>query len=420
MKKRQAIVLVFLLGLIFPVFADAAPEITFSSNAHVVWMIVASLLVLFMTLPGITLFYGGMVQRKNVLSIYAQCVVIAAIVSIVWFFIGYAIAFGSNNHELYNLKQYFLGLGGPQSIGNTVKILFEMAFAIITTAIIVGGFAERMKFAASLIFTPIWLIAVYCPIAHWIWGNDGWLHKLGAIDFAGGAVVHINAGIAGLIAAIMVGQRRHRHNDPHSLSLVTIGTSIIWFGWFGFNGGSAMNLSSATLALLNTQLAPTAAAIGWMVTEWMHRKKPSARGLLFGVISGLVMLTPMAGLCSPLAAVIAGLIAGFVCYWAVNLKKVIGYDDALDAFGIHGIAGILGALGTGITANTLLHGAGYILQTTMMQQLGIQLLEVLTVLIWSGCVSFVILWLIEKIIGLRVEESVEVEGLDYHEHGEQL
>lgn len=429
MKKTRYIRMIFLCLAILPISAYAYPGLPFRSEAHVVWVMISTLLILFMTIPGIALFYGGMVQRKNVLSIYAQCVTIAAIVSIIWFFFGYSLAFSSsagllptviNHFQSLGTTQGTLGLFPQKNAQYMLHVMFEMGFAIITVAIIVGGFAERMKFSVSIIFITIWLVIVYCPVAHWVWASDGWLRKLGMLDFAGGTVVHLNAGIAGLIAALMLGQRRIKHNSPHSLSLVTIGTSILWFGWFGFNAGSANTIPQAILAILNTQLAPAGAALGWMATEWLHRKKPSARGLLFGVITGLVMVTPMAGLCSPPVALIGGIVAGFICYWATTLKRFIGYDDALDAFGIHGVAGILGAVLTGVAVSAAIDGIGYGQGITMMDQVGIQLLGVLSVLMWSGCCSFIILYVLEKTIGLRVVEKVEMEGLDYHEHGEVL
>lgn len=397
------------------------------SDTHIIRLSASCMLVFFMTIPGIALFYGGLVQQKNALSIYAQCIAVTAISSIVWILLGYSLAFplGSqfvgfiDNPYWSTIRQIRFHPLQSKEMFFALHVLYQMCFAVITLAIIVGGFAERMKFLATLIFTPIWLLVVYCPIAHWIWGG-GWLQRLGVLDFAGGTVVHVNAGIAGLIAALMVGQRKHKHNNPYSISLVTIGASVLWIGWFGFNAGNARTISESIIAFSNTQLAPMGSIVAWMLTEWWHRKKPSARGLLFGMISGLVAITPSSGYCSPALAIVVGIFSGFICYWATNLKKIFGYDDALDVFGIHGVAGIFGALLTAIVANKALYGIGYAIKISFWGQLGLQALSVAATLMWSGCCTFIILWIMQKIMGLRVTQAVELEGLDFHEHGESL
>jgi ammonium transporter, Amt family len=400
--------------LFFPAMAMAA-SYTPAYAGHTFWVMLSGILVIFMTIPGIAIFYGGLVHRRNVLSVYTQCLAMAAIASICWLFFGYALTFGAGQSYGY----LFFGRWTIITLQNghyLVHLFYQMGFAMISVVIISGGFAERMKLSAALAFTPLWLLLVYCPIAHWVWGG-GWLEKIGAMDFAGGTVVHLNAGIAGLVAAMMIGRRKVKPGKPHSLSIVTIGTSILWIGWFGFNSGSAHDFKSTIMALINTQFAPSAAALTWMAVEWAHRKKPSARGLLFGVITGLVAITPAAGYCTPFLAMAIGIISAVVSYFAVHLKEYFGYDDALDAFGIHGVAGIVGALLTGVVASHMLGGSG--LHTgNMFTQLMAQCVAIISVLIWSGSWTYLILWGIKKTIGLRVSEDGEEQGLNIHEHGE--
>lgn len=419
-----------LICLLIPttLFAGSPPiDIVAPSHSHLVWIMVCAVLVIFMTIPGIAIFYGGLVHHSNVLSIYTQCLAMAAITSVAWLIFGFSLSFGYGDLKthmmigdwsLFSSNLDMMHAHTNRQLGTMVDLFYQMGFAMITVVIVIGGFAERMKLSAALIFAPIWLLIVYCPIAHWIWGG-GWLAKLGVMDFAGGAVVHMNAGIAGLVAAIMIGRRQNKSKMHYSLSIVTIGTSILWVGWFGFNGGSAHHINTTAIALINTQLAPSAAGLSWLFTEHLHTKKPSARGLLFGVISGLVVITPMAGYCSLFTAIIVGLLVSPVCYFAIQLKEYIGYDDALDAFGIHGVAGILGALLTGLVVSPSLGGAGWD-TGSLLGQLGAQVTAVSAVLIWSGCCTFVILWVINKLIGLRVPENVELSGLDLHIHGEEV
>lgn len=414
--------------LLLPTAVLAAPqfmETGFYTHAHMVWIMTSGVLVIFMTIPGIAIFYGGLVHHSNVLSIYTQCLAMAAIASIVWLLFGYSLSFGAGdlkthlsigNWSLFSANINLEPKHARFSLNTLVDLFYQMGFAMITVVIIIGGFAERMKYSAAILFTPLWLLLVYCPIVHWVWGG-GWLSQIGAMDYAGGAVVHMNAGIAGLVAAIMIGRRKTTIKRHYNLSIVTIGTSILWVGWFGFNGGSAHSLNMTVVSLINTQLAPSAAALSWMLIEWLHQKKPSARGLLFGVISGLVAITPMAGFCSIITSIFIGFLSAPVCYYAIKLKKIIGYDDALDAFGIHGVAGIFGALATGIVVSPTLGGIGYMTKS-MLGQLGAQFTEVFAVFIWSGCCTFIILWILNKWIGLRVPEAIERSGLDMHLHGE--
>ncbi|MDF1759106.1 MAG: ammonium transporter [Coxiellaceae bacterium] len=424
--KRLAQLAILLSLFSLPVLSYASVPYLFKTNAHFVWVMLSSILVLFMTMPGIILFYGGMVSSKNVLAVFAKGIAMMAIVAIVWSLFGYAAVYGGNNisHALVsNFKGYWLGLGNfyPLDIlhlSRMINVFFQMSFAIITTVLIVGGFAERMKFSSVLIFTPFWVILVYCPITHAVWGG-GFLSQLGILDFAGGTVVHINAGIAGLVAALMLGKRKVVQRHPSNVALVAIGSSILWIGWFGFNGGSAHSFSAAILALMNTVLAPTAAILSWMTIEWIYDGKPTAHGMLFALIAGLVAITPMAGYCSVLSAIVVGLIAGVVCYFSTKIKFRLGYDDALDAFGVHGIGGIVGAILTAFTASRYLGGVGLTANNSLLQQLGVQLLGVVVVLLWSGIISFIILWCIKKTIGLRVSDEQEEAGLDVSLHGEK-
>ena len=409
--------ILLLSSILLPTCLFAATPHT-PSDGHLVFNMLCTILVIFMALPGLVLFYGGMVQRKNVLSIFAQCIAMASIVSLVWLVVGYQVAFHSLHwsdgilgvFSFLSFSHLAFHLPTAATVQNLLNMIYQMGFAAIAVVIVIGGFAERMRFSASVIFAPLWLLFVYCPIAHWIWGG-GWLDKLGALDFAGGAVVHVNAGVAGLVAALMLKERYKVHSQPNSLILVTIGTSILWIGWFGFNAGSATSLLTAVLALVNTHVAATAAALAWMAAEWVKHGKPSARSLLFGGIAGLVAITPAAGYCTPIIAVLIGLVAGSVCFWLSELKYRLNYDDALDAFGLHGIAGIIGALLTGVVAVSV---------HPWYTQLGIQALSLIVTIAWSALWTFIILWCIQKWHGLRVSPQAELEGLDAHEHGEQL
>lgn len=399
------------------------------SAGDTAWMLTATVLVLFMTIPGLSLFYAGMVRSKNALSTFVQIFAITALMTVLWAVIGYSIAFGGEGAYWGGLDKMFLAgvtvdaMSG--TIPETVFMVFQMTFAIITPALIVGAFAERMKFSAMLIFMTIWLIVVYAPITHWVWGDGGWLGGKGILDFAGGTVVHINAGIAGLVAAIVLGKRKGYGKTampPHNLTYTIIGASMLWVGWFGFNAGSELAADNvAGMAMAVTQIATAAAALSWMFAEWLVHGKPSGLGIASGAVAGLVAITPAAGAVGPMGALAIGAASGFICYLgATKIKKMFGYDDSLDAFGVHGIGGIVGALLTGVFAATSLGGAGFgdgidsIGQQVMVQATGIG-----ATILYTGVVTFVILMILKMTIGLRVSEDVEVEGLDTAEHDER-
>jgi Amt family ammonium transporter len=389
------------------------------------WMLTASALVLLMTLPGVALFYGGMVRKKNVLSMCAQVFVIAVLVTLTWTVIGYSMAMRPGNGFVGGLDRLFLDGLTPDSLAGaaganipeSVFWMFQLTFAIITTALIPGAFAERMKFSALCWFAVLWSIFVYAPIAHWVWEPGGWLAKMGVLDFAGGTVVHVNAGVAGLVCALVMGRRRgfgREPMSPHNLVLTLIGGGLLWVGWFGFNAGSAVAANgTAGMAMLVTQVATATAAFSWMCAEWMVRGRPSALGIVSGAVAGLVAITPASGFVGPMASIIIGAVAGVVCYLgATSLKRRFGYDDSLDAFGIHGIGGAVGALLTGVfgVADAQLVG----------HQLVSQLIGIGVTALYTGVATFVILVAINGMAGLRVDEEAEREGLDRIEHGEHI
>ncbi|MFV3307025.1 ammonium transporter [Pseudomonas sp. NY15181] len=414
----------------------AAPVLNSGDTA---WMLISSALVLLMTIPGLALFYGGMVRAKNVLSIMMQCFAITALVSILWVVYGYSLAFDTVGMEkgVVNFASFVGGLdkaflAGLTSTGLTsatalfpesVFVMFQMTFAIITPALIVGAFAERMKFSALLIFTALWFTLVYAPIAHMVWSGDGGLlWDWGVLDFAGGTVVHINAGVAGLVAALVMGKRKGYPNAamaPHNLGYTLIGAALLWVGWFGFNAGSAAAANgTAGMAMLVTQIATAAAALGWMFAEWITHGKPSALGIASGVVAGLVAVTPAAGTCGPMGAIVIGLAAGVICFFAAtSLKRAIGYDDSLDAFGVHAVGGIVGALLTGVFAAPALGGFGTV--TDIGAQLFTQFKGVAFTIAYTAIVSFVILKVLDLVIGLRVTEEEETMGLDLSLHNER-
>jgi Amt family ammonium transporter len=437
-KRRKAMRgIVALLAVVFalPAFAQATPAPTLNSG-DTAWMIVAGTLVLMMTIPGAALFYGGMVRAKNLLSVMMQCMAITSLVTVLWMVYGYSLAFGTdgmtadvtNWHSIIGDTNRFLLRGlTPSSLYQTVPesvyVMFQLTFAIITPVLIVGAYAERMKFSAMLWFSGLWLTFVYLPIAHMVWSGPGsLLGDLGVLDFAGGTVVHINAGIAGLVACLVLGKRRgypHTHMPPHNLGYTVMGASFLWLGWFGFNAGSAVAANgSAGMAMLVTQIATAAAAIGWVAMEWMVHKRASVLGIASGAVAGLVAVTPAAGTAGPGGALILGFIAGAVCFFsATRLKHKFGYDDTLDVFGVHAIAGIIGALLTGIFAAPTLGGFGTV--TSPLAQLWIQAKGVGFTIVWSAVLSWVILKLVEKTIGLRVGPEQEQVGLDIAEHEER-
>jgi Amt family ammonium transporter len=400
-------------------------------------MLTSTALVLLMTIPGLALFYGGMVRKKNVLATLAQSFGATCIITVLWMIIGYSIAFTTNPDAGVNA---FIGsfnylLLGPMSLNATnplaatipesVYMFFQMTFAIITPALIAGALADRMKFSAFMWFMSLWLIFVYCPIAHWVWGG-GWLGALGALDYAGGTVVHLNAGTAGLITCLVLGKRVGYGTEnmaPHNLSLSVIGASLLWVGWFGFNAGSAVAANAnAGMAAAATQIATAAASLGWMFAEWMIAKKPSVLGMISGAVAGLVAITPASGFVNPMGALIIGILAGVVCYFsAVHMKRMLGYDDALDAFGVHGVGGALGAMLTGAFASNAINsvGKGWLIDGNFGQMV-IQFYDVAGVFVYCAIGTWIILKAIDMMIGLRVKRDVEVEGLDINLHGETL
>jgi len=392
------------------------------------WILTATALVLLMTIPGLALFYGGMVRKKNVLTTVMQSFAITCLMSIIWMVVGYSLAFtdgGGLNSYVGGLSNAFLVNLTVDSMSGTIPesvfMTFQMTFAIITPALIAGAFADRMKFSSMLWFMGLWSIIVYAPITHWVWGG-GFLGEAGVLDFAGGTVVHINAGVAGLVAALVLGRRSgigHENMAPHNLVLSVIGASLLWVGWFGFNAGSALGANNAAgMAMAVTQISTAAAALAWMFAEWIARGKPSVLGILSGAVAGLVAITPASGFVGPTGALIIGLASGVVCYWAVvTIKPKLGYDDSLDAFGVHGVGGIVGAILTGVFAVEAIGGTGGLIEGNAGQVVT-QLYGILATIIWSGVASYVILKVIDVVIGLRVSPDVETEGLDINLHGE--
>lgn len=450
------LLLATLSGLAAPVFAEesapapvaaasvAAPAVEAPAVApapvpnkgDTTWMLVSTLLVILMIVPGLSLFYGGLVRAKNMLSILSQVLAIFALISILWVAYGYSLAFGDGggmNWMIGDLSKMFLaGMTGDSTaatfssgvvIPEFTFVAFQLTFAAITTALIIGGFAERIKFSALLAFSALWFTFSYLPIAHMVWASGGYLFAKGALDFAGGTVVHINAGVAALVGAIMIGKRIGYGKEPmapHNLPMTMIGASLLWVGWFGFNAGSNLEATGgAALAFLNTIVATAAATLTWMFAEWMLRGKPSMLGMASGAIAGLVAVTPAAGLVGPMGAIILGAVVGPVCLWGVTgLKKTFGYDDSLDVFGIHGVGGIVGAIGTGIFVSPALGGVG-VADYNMMGQVMTQATGVLVTIVWSGVVAFICFKLVDLTIGLRVKEEDEREGLDTATHGER-
>jgi Amt family ammonium transporter len=420
--------------------APAAPTEPFSVDASKIsggdtaWMLTSTALVLFMTIPGLALFYGGMVRKKNVLATMMQSFAICCAITIVWMVLGYTLAFTPGSGFLGNFSRAFLsgmaytksadGLTVTETVSHlaptipeSVYMMFQMTFAIITPALITGAFADRMKFSAMLVFSVLWSIIVYAPLAHMVWEPTGWLAASGVLDFAGGTVVHINAGIAGLVAALVLGKRVGYQREimaPHNLVLTLTGAAMLWVGWFGFNAGSAVAADGrAGMAMATTQIATAAAALAWIFAEWISHGKPSALGLASGAVAGLVAITPAAGFVNPTGALIIGLVAGVVCFWGSTwLKNKMGWDDSLDAFGVHGIGGIIGALLTGVFVQPSIGGLDGNILT--------QAKGVITTLVYSGVLTWVLLKIVDVIIGLRVTEDEEREGLDVSLHGEHV
>jgi len=418
--------------------AAATPTAPFSvdsskiNSGDTAWMLTSTALVLFMTIPGLALFYGGMVRKKNVLATLMQSFAITCVVTLVWVVIGYSLAFTPGNSFIGGLSRVFLSgmnyIKGDKAttltvshlattIPESVYMTYQMTFAIITPALICGAFADRMKFSAMLVFMTLWSVIVYAPIAHMVWEPTGWLATAGILDFAGGTVVHINAGIAGLVCALMLGKRvgyGKEHMAPHNLVLTLVGAAMLWVGWFGFNAGSAVAADGrAGFAMMATQVATATAALGWMFAEWLTKGKPSVLGIASGAVAGLVAITPASGYVGVLGSLVIGVVAGVVCFWSATwLKGKLGYDDSLDCFGVHGIGGIIGALLTGVFAVKDIGGAD---GSVILQAKG-----VLTTLVYSGILSYVLLKIIDLVIGIRVTEEEEREGLDISLHGEHV
>lgn len=421
-----------------PTLAEPEPPVTAAvpeaklDTGNTAWMLTSTALVLFMTIPGLALFYGGMVRKKNVLATLMQSFSITALVTVLWMVVGYSLAFRAGGPYIGGFDRVMLsGMGVGELAGTaganipeSVFMMFQMTFAIITPALIAGAFADRMKFSAMLWFIGIWSLAVYAPIAHWVWASDGWLFTKGILDYAGGTVVHINAGVAGLVVAIVLGKRLGYGKEPmapHNLILTLAGASMLWVGWFGFNAGSAVAADGrAGMAMAVTQIATAAAALAWMFAEWLGKGRPSVLGIASGAVAGLVAITPASGFVAPTGALVIGLVAGVVCFWgATSLKRMLGYDDSLDAFGVHGIGGIVGAILTGVFASEAVGGVKGLLEGNAAQ-LMTQLVGVGATIIYGAIVTLVILKVIDVIIGLRVSEEEEREGLDVSLHGERV
>jgi Amt family ammonium transporter len=414
-----------LLAAALPALAFAQDELDTGNTA---WMLTSSALVLFMTIPGLSLFYAGMVRAKNALSVMMQCFVITCLMTVLWMVYVYSLAFGPDiGSFIGGLDKLFMaGVGYDAmsgSIPETVFSMFQATFAIITPALIVGAFAERMKFSAMLWFMALWVTLVYAPVAHWVWGG-GWLGGMGVKDFAGGTVVHINAGVAGLVAALVLGKRRgfpQTAMKPSNLVLTMVGAGMLWVGWFGFNAGSELAADGvAGMAMLVTQIATAAAALVWMFLEWANHGKPSALGLASGAVAGLVAITPASGFVGPIGALVIGAAAGLLCYLAVvKMKKAFGYDDSLDAFGVHGVGGFVGAILTGVFIDSSFGGAGLDEGVTIGGQLVLQFIGAGVTIVYTGVLSFIILKVVDAIVGLRASEEQEQMGLDLALHDEQ-
>ena len=409
--------------ILAPGAAFAADKLDTGNTA---WILTSTALVLFMTLPGLSLFYGGLVRAKNVLSVLMQCFTIACAVSIVWLIVGYSLVFEPGNAFIGGLgKAFFSGVGVDSLSGNipeTVFAMFQLTFAIITPALIVGSFAERMRFSALFIFSIVWVVVVYAPVAHWVWGG-GWLGAMGALDFAGGTVVHINSGVAALVAAILIGPRHGFPTTamlPHNLPMAVTGAGILWVGWFGFNAGSALAADGAAgMAMLVTHISSAAGALAWMFAEWIKHGKASVLGIVTGMVAGLVGITPASGFVGPVGALLIGAIAGIGCYAATNyMKQVLKIDDSLDVFTVHGVGGIIGAILTGVFVAKGFGGVGFAEGVSMGGQVWVQVVSVIATLVYSGVVSFIILKIVDAMVGLRADANEESGGLDLMMHNE--
>ncbi len=418
--------------LSFAVVLLLISDVTYASDelsgSNTAWILTSTALVLFMTIPGLAFFYAGLVRSKNVLSVLMQCFALTCAVTLLWVVLLYSLAFsdgGSLNSIIGGMSNVFMmGVTATSLSGDipeTVFAMFQLTFAIITPALIVGGFAERMKFSSMLLFSMLWMVFVYAPICHMVWGG-GWLGELGLMDFAGGTVVHINAGVAALVAAVMLRERKGFPSTPmppHNLSMTVAGASMLWVGWFGFNAGSALAADqSAGMAMLVTHIGAAAGSLSWMAREWSKQGKPSVLGIVTGMVAGLGTITPASGFVGPLGALIIGVLAGLICYEATQyIKKVLKIDDSLDVFPVHGIGGMLGTLLTGIFASASFGGMG--LDNSISSQIGIQFIGIVFTIIWCGLFTFIILRIVDNVLGLRISEEDEETGIDLSEHGEK-
>jgi ammonium transporter, Amt family len=421
--------------LLFPLlsFASiaAAAEPPKLDGANTAWMLTSAVLVLFMTLPGLALFYAGLVRMKNVLSVLMQCFAITCIVTLAWVAVGYSIAFGDGgaSNAWYGgfAKSFLAGIDVKaikvNGVPETVFAMYQLTFAIITPALVIGAFAERVKFSGMLLFSLLWLLLVYCPVAHWVWG-DGWLAKKGLMDFAGGTVVHLNAGIAALVCALVLGRRRgfpESPMPPHNMTMTVTGACLLWVGWFGFNAGSALAADGAAgMAMLVTHIGAATGAFAWMVCEWLRYNKPSALGIVTGMVAGLGTITPASGFVGPLGALAIGAAAGIVCFFATSyMKQALKVDDSLDVFPVHGVGGILGTILTGVFVSAAFGGIGYPEKVTMGDQVLVQVIGVLAIGAWSGIITWVLLKVSDLVAGMRVQAEEETEGLDTVLHNEK-
>ena len=423
MKKAPLVLFPLLLASSVALAAEP-PKLDAANTA---WMLTAAVLVLFMTLPGLALFYAGLVRMKNVLSVLMQCFAITCIVTLAWLAVGYSIAFGDGNAWWGGLgKSFFTAIDVKTvkgSIPETVFAMYQLTFAIITPALVIGAFAERVRFGGMLLFSVLWLLIVYCPIAHWVWG-DGWLAKRGIMDFAGGTVVHLNAGVAALVCALMLGRRRGFPDTampPHNMTMTLTGAAMLWVGWFGFNAGSALAADGAAgMAMIVTHIGAATGAFVWMLCEWLRYGKPSALGIATGMVAGLGTITPASGFVGPIGALIIGAVAGLACFFATSyMKRALNVDDSLDVFPVHGIGGLLGTLMTGIFVSATFGGIGYPEKVTMGEQFTTQLIGVVATALWSGVITWILLKLVDAIAGMRVANEEETEGLDTVLHGEK-
>jgi ammonium transporter, Amt family len=423
----------FIVSFLFLLFTPTvafAQEGTGLNMANTAWILTATALVLFMTLPGLALFYGGLVRTKNILSILMQCFAISCLVSVMWFAFVYSLAFsdgGAANSFIGGFgKSFMMGVGVDSLTGDipeTVFAMFQMTFAIITPALVIGGFAERMKFSAVMIFSGLWLVIVYAPLCHWVWGG-GWLAQIGFRDFAGGSVVHINAGMAAIMAVFVMGNRKGFPKTPmmpHNMTMVFTGASMLWVGWYGFNAGSALAADgSAGMAMLVTHLGAAAGSLAWMTMEWVRHGKPSLLGIVTGMVAGLGTITPASGYVGPFGGVVIGLIAGVVCYLATQyVKQKLRFDDSLDVSPVHGVGGVVGLLLTAPFAAPILGGLGYDEGSNFFSQFGVQLIGVTATIVWSGILSYIIFRFVDSLVGLRVTQDEETEGLDLVLHDER-